>query len=64
MKLIDVCIIYGEDESIILYLYVDDILIFEINIDAINEVKSFLSKNFDMKDLGEARGQVFSIKKF
>ena len=27
---------------------------FGINIDVINEVKSFLSKSFDMKDLGEA----------
>ena len=35
-------------------LYVDDILIFGTNIDAIKEVKSFLSKSFDMKDLGEA----------
>ena len=35
-------------------LYVDDILIFGTNIDVINEVKSFLSKSFDMKDLGEA----------
>ena len=38
----------------ILCLYVDDILIFGTNIDVINEVKSFLSKSFDMKDLGEA----------
>ena len=37
----------------ILCLYVDDILIFGTNIDVINEVKSFLSKSFDMKDLGE-----------
>jgi hypothetical protein len=37
-----------------LCLYVDDILIFGTNIDVINEVKSFLSKCFDMKDLGEA----------
>ena len=35
-------------------LYVDDILIFGTNIDAIKELKSFLSKSFDMKDLGEA----------
>ena len=35
-------------------MYVDDILIFGINIDVINEVKSFLSKSFDMKDLKEA----------
>ena len=34
-------------------LYVDDILIFGTNIDVINDVKSFLSKSFDMKDLGE-----------
>ena len=40
--------------GVILCLYVDDILIFGINIDVINEVKSFLSKSFDMKDLGEA----------
>ena len=38
----------------ILCLYVDDILIFGTNIDVINEVKSILSKSFDMKDLGEA----------
>lgn len=35
-------------------LYVDDILIFGTDIEVINEVKSFLSQNFDMKDLGEA----------
>jgi tRNA(Ser,Leu) C12 N-acetylase TAN1 len=28
-------------------------LIFGTNIDVINDVKSFLSKSFDMKDLGE-----------
>jgi len=33
---------------------VDDILIFGTSIDVINEVKSFLSEKFDMKDLGEA----------
>ena len=52
----DRCVYYrhGGGESVILCLYVDDILIFGTNIDAINEVKSFLSKSFDMKDLGEA----------
>ena len=44
---------YGGGAGVILYLYVDDILIFDTNIDEINEVKSFLSKSFDMKDLGE-----------
>jgi tRNA(Ser,Leu) C12 N-acetylase TAN1 len=45
---------HGGGESVILCLYVDDILIFGTNIDVINEIKSFLSKSFDMKDLGEA----------
>jgi hypothetical protein len=54
MKLIGVYYRHGGGESVILCLYVDDILIFGTNIDVINEVKSFLSKSFDMKDLGEA----------
>jgi hypothetical protein len=41
-------------KGVIFCLYVDDILIFGTNTDVINEVKSFLSKSFDMKDLGEA----------
>ena len=45
---------YGGGGGVILCLYVDDILIFGTNIDVINEVKSILSKSFDMKDLGEA----------
>ena len=52
----DRCVYYrhGGGESVILCLYVDNILIFGTNIDVINEVKSYLSKSFDMKDLGEA----------
>jgi hypothetical protein len=42
-------------------LYIDDILIFGTNIDAINEVKSFLSKSFNMKDLGEV-DMILNIK--
>jgi hypothetical protein len=45
---------HGGGESIILYLYVDDILIFGSNLRAIEEVKHFLSNNFEIKDLGEA----------
>ena len=45
---------YGGGEGVILCLYVDDILIFGTNMRVIHEVKSFLSKSFDMKDLGEA----------
>ncbi|WVZ53686.1 hypothetical protein U9M48_004591 [Paspalum notatum var. saurae] len=48
MKLINVC------TTFIMCLYVDDILIFKTDIEVINEVKSFLSQNFEMKDLGEA----------
>ena len=52
----DRCVYYrhGGGKYVILCLYVDDILIFRTNIDATNKVKSFLSKSFDMKDLGEA----------
>ena len=42
------------DKCVILCLYVDDILIFGFNINVIYETKSYLSKNFDMKDLGKA----------
>ena len=45
---------YGGGKGVILCLYVDDILIFGTSIDEINDVKTFLSQNFDMKDLGEA----------
>ena len=52
----DTCVYYryGGGKGVILCLYVDDILIFGTSIDEINDVKSFLSQNFDMKDLGEA----------
>ncbi|KAK1605736.1 hypothetical protein QYE76_029409 [Lolium multiflorum] len=52
----DKCVYYrhGGGEGVILCLYVDDILIFGTNMKVIHEVKSLLSKCFDMKDLGEA----------
>ena len=37
-----------------LVLYVDDILLIENNISVLQSVKFWLSKNFSMKDLGEA----------
>jgi hypothetical protein len=51
----DRCVYYrcGGGKGVILCLYVDNILIFGTNIDVINEVKSFLSKSFDMKYLGK-----------
>ncbi|GJV57213.1 retrovirus-related pol polyprotein from transposon TNT 1-94 [Tanacetum coccineum] len=42
---------------IIFVLYVDDILLASNNIDLLHESKRFLSRNFDMKDLGEASFQ-------
>ena len=45
---------HGGGDSVILCLYVDDILIFGTSMIVINEVKSFLSKSFDVKDLGQA----------
>nr|AAN05391.1 putative reverse transcriptase [Oryza sativa Japonica Group] len=45
---------YGGGEEVILCLYVDDILIFGTSLNVIEEVKDFLSKSFEMKDLGEA----------
>jgi hypothetical protein len=45
---------HGGGHRVILCLYVDDILIIGTNMDVINDVKSFFSKSFDMKDLGEA----------
>jgi hypothetical protein len=45
---------YGGGKGVILCLYVDDILIFGSILKVIEEVKKFLSNNFEMKDLGEA----------
>ena len=53
----DKCIYYKVENDIctIICLYVDQLLIFGSNIHAVNSVKSMLSANFDMKDLGEAK---------
>ena len=45
---------HGGGEGVILCLYVDDILIFGTNLKVIKEVKDFLSRCFEMKDLGVA----------
>jgi hypothetical protein len=52
----DKCVSYrhGGGESVILCLYVEDILIFGSYLRVIEEVKHFLSNNFEIKDLGEA----------
>ena len=43
---------FDDSECVILCLYVDDILIFGSNMHFINDVNSFLSSNFDMKEHG------------
>jgi hypothetical protein len=57
----DTCVYYryGGGESVMLCLYVDDILIFGSNLNVIEEVKNLLSSNFEMKDVGTCSpGQV------
>jgi hypothetical protein len=41
-------------EGVIMCLYVDDMVIFGTNLNMIEEVKSFMSHNFEMKDMGVA----------
>jgi len=51
----DRCIYHKVNKSkiIFLVLYVDDILLATNDFRMLHEVKQFLSKNFDMKDMGE-----------
>ena len=44
-----------------LFLYMDDILLATNDVGTLYEVKQFLSKSFDMKDMGEA-AYVIGIK--
>ena len=55
-NIIDQCVYhkFKENRLIFLVLYVDDILIASNDMALLLETKSFLSKNFEMKDLGEA----------
>ena len=45
---------FGNDEFIILLLYVDDMLVVGPNKDQVQTLKAQLAKEFDMKDLGPA----------
>ena len=56
VKEADKCVYYRYDggEGVILCLYVDDILIFGTHLKVIEEIKAFLSHDFEMKDLGVA----------
>ena len=53
---VDHCVYLKNSGSklIFLVLYVDDILLSSNDLDLLNKTKGLLSKNFDMKDLGEA----------
>nr|GEX83882.1 retrovirus-related Pol polyprotein from transposon TNT 1-94 [Tanacetum cinerariifolium] len=54
---------FGDDDFIILLLYVDDMLIVSKNIERIAQLKRDLSKSFAMKDLGPAK-QILGIRIF
>ena len=45
---------FSGSKFIFLILYVNDILLASSDIGLLHETKKFLSKNFDMKDLGNA----------
>ena len=46
--------IFNGNKCVIIYLYVDDMLIFVIDSESIKLTKSLLSFNFDMEDMGLA----------
>ena len=56
MKMVDDCIYhkFSGSKHIYLVLYVDDILLATNDIGMLHETKRFLSKKFEMKDLGDA----------
>lgn len=52
----DKCVYSKFDDNgngVIICLYVDDMLIFGTNLEQVDLIKSFLSSNFSMKDMGE-----------
>jgi len=56
MNVVDDCVYhkFSGGKYIFLVLYGDDILLATNNIDMLHETKKFLSRNFEMKDLGDA----------
>ena len=56
VNLVEDCVYhkFSESKFIFLILYVDDILLDSSDIGLLHETKKFLSKNFEMKDLGNA----------
>lgn len=61
----DKCVYYrfGGSEGVILYLHVVGILIFGSNLKVIEQANTFLSQNFEMKDIGVA-DVILNIKLF
>lgn len=59
----DICVYYKFENRIctIICHYVDDLLMFGSNIQAVNDVKSLLCNKFDMKDLGKA-SEILGLK--
>lgn len=55
---LDPCVYYNANTTLIVAIYVDDILIFWKNEGVLNEVKSSLCNSFSMKDMGKAQGCV------
>ena len=53
---VDKCIYnkYEDNTCVVIYLYVNDMLIFGTSLEIMCETKKFLGSKFDMKDLGEA----------
>ena len=56
MNLVDDCVYhkFSRSKYIFLVLYVDNILLATNDISMLHETKRFLSRNFEMKDLGDA----------
>ena len=56
VNLVEDCVYHKFNGSkfIFLILYVDDIVLASSDIGLLHETKKFLSKNFEMKDLGNA----------
>ena len=46
---------FSDDDFVILLLYIDDILIVDINVSRMDKLKKQLSKSFSMKDLGPTK---------
>jgi Reverse transcriptase (RNA-dependent DNA polymerase) len=51
----DNCVFIHDEYGVIIAVYVDDLLILSKELIKVNEIKGWLSKEFEMKDMGELR---------